>query len=164
MARSILGFKPTTQTLSATATPGAQTRPGVALSGAALQARLRQKRSSAYVEAMARLDAGGHVHSQAATQALVDAIRSELPELAAVSEEVLPQGIVSRCHLGVPYEVHSLDCTGRIIEHYKFHQPLPGALERARSLALHPGYAFIEVYSNRLIAVSASGQTAIIDL
>jgi hypothetical protein len=31
-------------------------------------------------------------------------------------------------------------------------------------VALHPGYAFIEVYSNRLIAVSESGQTAFIDL
>ena len=27
-------------------------------------------------------------------------------------------GIVSICYLGKPYEVHSLDITGQIIEHY----------------------------------------------
>ena len=35
---------------------------------------------------------------------------------------------------------------------------------RARALAQHPGYAFIEVYPTRLITVSASGQTAVIDI
>ena len=43
-------------------------------------------------------------------------------------------------------------------------EALPSLMERARSLAQHPGYAFIEVYSTRLITVSASGQTAIIDI
>ena len=131
------------------------------LNGAALQARLRQKRSSAYVQAVTQLDAGGHVHSPAATQALIDAIRNELPD---VSIDALPFGIVSRCYLGAPYEVHTLDCSGSIIQHYKTHESLPATLERARSLAQHPAYAFIEVYGSRLIAVSSSGQTALIDL
>lgn len=161
MARSILGLQPTAQTpVSLTATPPHAPAAGLA-SGAALQARLRQKRSSTYVEAMARLDAGGHVHSPAATQALVDAIRSELPEVSMPS---LPLGIVARCHLGAPYEVHTLECSGGIIAHYKTHQGLPALLERARSLAVHPGYAFIEVYSQRLIAIGHNGQTSLIDL
>ncbi|WP_027014489.1 hypothetical protein [Comamonas composti] len=158
MARSILGLKPTTETLAPALS---RSTVSTALSGPALQARLRQKRSSAYVQAMTQLDAGGHVHSPVTTQALVEAIRNELPE---VDIESLPLGIVSRCYLGAPYEVHTLDCSGSIIQHYKTHQGLPALLERARGLALHPGYAFIEVYSTRLIAVGESGQTALIDL
>lgn len=113
------------------------------------------------MDAVTRLDAGGHVHSPAATQALMDAIRQELPD---VQVDALPHGIVARCYLGAPYEVHTLDCTGSIIEHYKTFEALPALLEKARSLALHPNYAFIEVYASRLIAVSSSGQTALIDI
>lgn len=159
MARSLLGIRPSTSTASELPTISAA--PRSQLDGAALQARLRQKRSSAYVEAVTKLDAGGHVHNPAATQALIDAIRQELPD---VSVDALPFGIVSRCYLGAPYEVHTLDCGGNIIQHYKTHEGLPAPLERARSLALHPGYAFIEVYGTRLIAVSTSGQTALIDI
>ena len=101
------------------------------------------------------------MNSPAATQAFIDAIRQELPD---VSVDALPHGIVARCYLGPPHEVHTLDCSGQIIQHYKTHEGLPPLLERARSLALHPGYAFIEVYATRLIAVSATGQTALIDL
>lgn len=158
MARSLLGIQ---TPASVTSLPATDTRSTRALVGPALHARLRQKRSAAYLEAMAQLDAGGHVHRAAATQALVDAIRKELPE---VSVDALPHGIVARCYLGPPHEVHTLDCGGHIIRHYKSHESLPAPLERARSLAQHPGYAFIEVYTNRLIAVSASGQTALIDL
>ena len=159
MARSILGIKSPNNTLAALSPIRDTVR--ATLTGAALQARLRQKRSSAYIDTLTRLDAGGHVHSPTATQALIDAIKAELPE---VSVDALPHGIVSRCYLGAPYEVHTLDCSGSIIEHYKNHQSLPALLERARTLALHPGYAFIEVYAQRLIAVSDSGQTSIIEL
>lgn len=163
MARSILGVAPAGASLDlSTATRSGQAgTSGAQLSAAQLQARLRQKRSTAYIEAMTRLDAGGHIHSPAAAQAFQEAIRREMPD---VSIDSLPHGIVARCHLGPPYEVHTLDCSGQIVQHYKNHQALPPALERARSLALHPGYAFIEVYAQRLVAVSASGQTALIDL
>ena len=156
MARSLLGIQPktTTPTLE-NSQVATQT-----LTGLALQARLRQKRSAAYIEAITKLDTGGHVHSPAATQALVDAIRNELPN---ISVDALPVGIVSRCYLGSPYEVHTLDCTGNIIQHFKTHESLPSFLERARSLALHKSYAFIEVYTTRLIAVGHNGQTALIN-
>ena len=156
MARSLLGIQP------ATAIPlRAQTATTPRLAGAQLEARLRKKRSAAYIRAVTQLDAGGHVHSPASVQALIEAIRQELPD---VQIDALPLGIVSRCYLGAPYQVHTLDCTGSIIQHYKTFEPLPSLLERARSVALHPGYAFVEVYSNRLIAVGESGQTAFIDL
>ena len=157
MARSLLGVRPSTQTpLELTPSTTSRTQ----LGGAELQARLRQKRSQKYIDAITKLDAGTYVHSPAATQALIDAIRQELPD---VQVDALPCGIVSRCYLGAPYEVHTLDCTGNIIQHYKTYEALPALLERARSLALHPNYEFIEVYTSRLIAVSSSGQTALID-
>lgn len=164
MARSILGTRPAEAAVQASLrtalVPGTHTT----LSGAALQARLRQKRSAGYIEAMTRLDAGTHLHgahAAQATQDLLALLRQELPEVAI---DALPMGIVAKCHLGVPYEVHTLTCAGSIIQHFKAGEPLPQQLERARSLAQHPAYAFIEVYPSRLITVSASGQTAIIDL
>ena len=35
-------------------------------------------------------------------------------------------------------------------------------MERGRSLALHPGYAFIEIYVDKLIAVADNGDTSIV--
>jgi hypothetical protein len=131
----------------------------VRLEGAALEKRLRQKRSGTFVETMARLDAGGAVVSKEKVQELIDQIAQELPELAELQ---LPLGIVSKCYLGEPYEVHTLDCKLEIIEHYKRGQPLPNGMEKARKLAMHPGYAYIEVYSNMMCAVSHSGDVAMI--
>lgn len=152
MARSILGIKPADAGVQASLRTAGLGQAHTTLSGAALQARLRQKRSGAYIEAMTRLDAGSHLQG---------AIRQELPD---VSIDALPVGIVSKCHLGPPYEVHTLTCAGNIIQHFKTGQPLPQPMERARALAQHDSYAFIEVYPTRLITVSACGQTAVIDI
>lgn len=161
MARTIMGTKPhETTPLRTKAVGSANTK----LEGDALRVRLRQKRSGAYVEGMTRLDAGTHLHgahSALAAQALMDLIRQELPD---VSVEALPIGIVAKCYLGVPYEVHTLSCAGCIIQHFKQGEALPHLMERARSLAQHPEYAFIEVYSSRLVTVTINGQTAIIDI
>jgi hypothetical protein len=161
MARFILGVKPPQPGLAPdlrvdTSPAAARAR----LAGPELQARLRQKRSTAYVEAMTQLDAGGHVHSRAATEALMEAIRNELPDIQI---DALPVGILAKCFLGDPYEVHTLDCSGSIVQHYKRGQAAPNGMERARSLARGGQYAFIEVYTDKLIAVSALGQTAIIE-
>lgn len=160
MARFILGTKPAAtvslEALPATDVSHARTK----LGGAALQARLRMKRSSRYIESLTRLDAGTHAHGTQATEDLQAAIRAELPD---VSVDALPFGIVAQCHLGAPYEVHTLECSGNIIHHYKTGETLPLLMERARSLARHPDYAFIEVYATKLITVTASGQTAIIE-
>ncbi len=156
MGRLILGTKP----MQANVAKPVNILAGNQLSSQSLQMRLRQKRSARYIDAMTQLDAGGHVHSTAANQALLDAIRQELPD---VTVDSLPLGVVSKCYLGAPYEVHTLDCTGGIAKHFKCGESLPPLMERARSLANHPTYAFIEVYSTKLIAVSASGETAIIE-
>ena len=104
---------------------------------------LRKTRSKEYMDALHKLDAGGHVHNQHKVNEIIDAIRNEFPEVE-ISGVLL--GFVSICYLGKPYEVHTLDMTGQIIEHYKSGQTLPGGLEKARSIALRGGYDFIEVY------------------
>lgn len=156
MTRLILG----TKSIQSALTNQVQISGRSHLKPQALQARLRQKRSSRYIEAMTQLDSGGHIHSTEANQALQDAIRQELPDITV---DALPLGVVSKCYLGAPYEVHTLDCTGGIVKHFKRGETLPTLMERARSLANNSNYAFIEVYSTKLIAVSATGQTAIIE-
>ena len=120
---------------------------------------LRKPRSKAYMDAVHRLDAGGHVHNQNKVNGIIDAIREEFPEVELAGVML---GIVSQCYLGKPYEVHTLDLGGGIIEHYKSGQPLPDGLEKARSIAIRGGYDFVEVYSDCCRAVSSSGSVAVI--
>ena len=102
---------------------------------------LRQPRSKGYMEAMRKLDAGGHVHNQEKINEIINTIKNELPE---VDLSGLLLGCVSICYLGHPYEVHTLDLTNGIIEHYQEGQTLPDGLEKARGIAMRGGYAFIE--------------------
>jgi hypothetical protein len=120
---------------------------------------LRKKRSKQYMDAIHELDAGGHVMNQSKVDEIINKISLEFPELE-MSGILL--GYVSKCYLGKPYEVHTLDIIGGIIEHYKARQPLPDGLEKARGIALHGGYAFIEVYSDCCRAVSEDGTVAVI--
>ena len=120
---------------------------------------LRKTRSKEYMDALHKLDAGGHVHNQHKVNAIIDAIRNEFPEVE-ISGVLL--GFVSICYLGKPYEVHTLDMTGEIIEHYKAGQILPGGLEKARSIALRGGYDFIEVYVDCCRCISSTGAVSVI--
>ncbi len=156
MARMLLG--PATRPAATTVSNRAAT-PALALSPQQVEMRLRQPRSRAYVDAVSKLDAGGHVHSREALEALLQAVGQEMQELNA---QFWPVGYVSKCYLGAPYEVHSLDCTGNIICHYQAGQPLPDGMERARTLARSAHYACIEVYHDKLIAVAANGDVSLI--
>jgi hypothetical protein len=129
------------------------------LAGAQLASRLREKRSAKYIEAMNRLDAGGHQQNAAATQELLDAIAAEFPEIGI---DQRPLGIVSRCYLGEPYEVHRCGLDGNIIEHFERHRAMPPLYEHARGLATHGAYAFIEIYAGSLRAVGADGSVAVL--
>lgn len=122
---------------------------------------LRKTRSKEYMDAMHKLDAGGHVHNQHKVNEIIDRIRNEFPDLE-ISGIML--GIVSICYLGKPYEVHTLDITGQIIEHYKSGYILPGGLEKARSIAMRGGYDFIEVYVDCCRAVSSNGSVSVISV
>lgn len=120
---------------------------------------LRKPRSKEYMDALHKLDAGGHVHNQHKVNEIINTIRDEFPEVE-VSGVLL--GFVSICYLGQPYEVHTLDMSGEIIEHYKSGQALPVGLEKARSIALRGGYDFIEVYADCCRCVSSTGAVSVV--
>ena len=120
---------------------------------------LEKKRSKAYIDTLCKLDAGGHVHNQDKIKEILAAIRNEFPE---VDFSGILLGYVSKCYLGKPYEVHSLDVAGEIIEHYKEGETLPNGMEKARGIAVYGGYEFIEVYTDCYRAVSANGEVSVI--
>lgn len=120
---------------------------------------LRKRRSKEYMDAIHKLDAGGHVHNQHQVKEIIDAINEEFPE---VSLSGMLLGVVSKCYLGDPYEVHSLDMTGFIIMHYKRGEVMENGLEKARSIAMRGGYDCIEVYTDCCRAVASDGSIAVI--
>ena len=155
--------RPQTQTKSEsvlTTKPKAQSGQTKLMDKMMLDRLLRSPRSKEYMEAMRKLDAGGHTHNQHKVEELLDVIRNEFPEVEIAS---IMLGVVSICYLGAPYEVHTLDITGNIIEHYKAGHPLPGGLEKARSLAMRGGYEFIEVYVNCCRCVSSNGSVSVVN-
>ena len=122
---------------------------------------LRKTRSKEYMEAMQKLDTGGHVHNKSAVQDIMDALAKEFPEIN------LPDillGIVAPCYLGDPYEVHSVDIAGNITTHYKSGQPMPGSLEKVRGMVMNGGYILVEVYTDCCRAVSANGTVSVVPL
>ncbi len=120
---------------------------------------LRKSRSKEYMNALHKLDAGGHVHNQNKVNEIINTIKKEFPE---VELSGILLGYVAICYLGKPYEVHTLDITGGIIEHYKAGHTLPGGLEKARSIAMRGGYDFIEVYVDCCRAISPNGSVSVI--
>ena len=136
---------------------GASVPQGSPTTRAELESRLRRTRSSKYLEAIRCLDAGTHVADREALRSLLAEISREFPDL---SLDQRPLGIVSTCYLGAPYQVHVCDLGGEIIKHYETFRPMPVPFEGARALALHPSYAFVEVYADGCRAVSADGAVA----
>lgn len=126
-----------------------------------LERVMHKQRSKRYVELMRSLDAGGHVCNKNQVDEIINAIREEFPE---VELDGVMLGIISQCYLGAPYEVHVLDFTGGIIDHYKAGHPLPLGMEKARTLAMRGGYEFIEVYINYCVAVDLSGRSSVIQM
>ena len=120
---------------------------------------LRKPRSKKYMEVVSKLDAGSHAHNHDKVNEIIESILEEFPEIELRGNFI---GIVSKCYLGDDYEVHRLDMTYSIIDHYRRGQPLPDGLEKARSIAIHGGYAFIEVYTNCCRAVSINGDVSVI--
>jgi len=114
------------------------------------QALLGRPRSRRYLESAAHLDAG--TAGKVDVSELAATIAAEFGAGAA-----FPVGLLSRCYLGAPYEVHILDLAGEIVEHYTVGQPLPFPYAGARRLALHPSYVAIEVYPDRFVCLHEDG-------
>lgn len=126
-----------------------------------LDAILRQPRSKDYMESVHQLDAGGHVHNQELVKKIIETIKNEYQDIDPFELDIF-LGIVSVCGLGVPYEVHTLNFCGEIIEHYKSGRTLPGDMEKARTIAMYGGYSFVEVYTDCCRAVAADGSVSVI--
>lgn len=108
------------------------------------------RRSSRYVDAIGRLDAG--VVHDADVSEIAETVRAEFGPGAS-----MPVGLLARCFLGAPYEVHTIDLTDLVVEHYELGRALPEPYARARRLALHPAYLAIEVYRDRLVCLREDG-------
>jgi hypothetical protein len=113
--------------------------------------RTKQKqRSKKYLDLITGLDAKT-ITDTAGMQQLLSAIHEEFGTANTAS---IPLGIVGKCFLGHPHEVHILDFAGtHIIRHYKIGEPMPPDFEKARSLAIHNAYLFVEVYTDKLIPI-----------
>lgn len=120
---------------------------------------LRKKRSSEYLKALSQLDAAGANMSKQQFDKVIEIIKGEFSEIELGG---LLVGYVSKCYLGHPYEVHTLSYNLQIIEHYEVGKILPNGMEKARSLACHGNYQFIEVYTDCCRAISEDGSVAVI--
>ena|SRR5215212_5646249 len=160
MPRPIIGIPQASAGVSARSRIESQNASRTGLSGAKLQQRLRQKRSSAYIDIIGKIDAGAYQSDRAAFDSLLEAISDEFPELRI---DELPLGIVSKCYLGAPFEVHICDLSGEILKHFEAFRSMPPPFERSRSLAIHPAYAFVEVYSDTLRAIAPDGSVSVIE-
>ena len=122
-------------------------------------AALRSRRSRAYVECVSGLDGLAPTDTGAAKR-MAEAIGAEF---ASLELPEVPLGLLAKCHLGQPHDVHMLDLTGQIVRHVKRQESLPGPYAGARTLALHPAYAFIEVYPSSLHCVRADGTVTTVE-
>lgn len=115
---------------------------------------LLKKRSKRYLEFISKLDVNTVTHTKG-MQELINVIKEEF---GTAELSCLPLGIVAKCFLGHPHEVHTLDLIGKqIITHYKIGELLPNDFEKARTLAKHNAYAFVEVYRDKVILIREDG-------
>ncbi len=121
---------------------------------------LRKKRSSAYMAAIKKLDAGGKQLSQSEVEDLLATINGEFPEVNLTG---VLEGYVAKCYLGGTFDVHTLDYMLQIVTHFHTGEPLPAGMERARSLAKR-GYAYIEVYTDCCRAISENGDVSVVQI
>jgi len=115
---------------------------------------LLKKRSKKYIDFFSKLDQ----KTLTDTKGWNEAMQMIQEEFGTAELASLPLGIVSKCYLGHPYEVHILDLsTTQIIQHYKITEPMPGEFEKARGVAKHNTYALVEVYNDKLILLREDG-------
>ncbi len=118
---------------------------------------LRKTRSERFVNAMKSLDAGGGVKSL--PPEVFEAINDEFPEIDLGGFLL---GFVSKCYLGGSFEVHTLDYSLQIVQHFQLGEALPDGMEKARRLANNSQYEFVEVYTDRCCAVDKDGNVSVI--
>lgn len=113
-----------------------------------------KKRSVKYMDQINGLDAKTLIDTKG-MQEMMNAVQEEFGTADIAN---LPLGILAKCYLGHPHEVHTLDLVGnQIIKHYKINETLPADFEKARVVAKHQVYAFVEVYRDKLILIRKDG-------
>lgn len=118
-----------------------------------------KKRSRKYLDIIAGLDS----KMLTETKGIEDLIKAIQEEFGTTEPSNLPLGIVSRCFLGHPYEVHTLDLIGsQIIKHYKIYETMDADFEKARTVAKHNAYALVEVYKDKIILIREDGAAVVL--
>lgn len=113
-----------------------------------------KKRSKKYLDLIAGLDSKTLSH----TKGINELIKAIQEEFGTAELPNLPIGIVAKCFLGHPYEVHTLDLSGsQIIKHYKGSETMEADFEKARTVAQHNAYAMVEVYKDKIILIREDG-------
>jgi len=116
-----------------------------------------KKRSKRYLDLIASLD--HEVLND--TKGFEEVLKAIQEEFGTAELANLPLGIVAKCFLGHPYEVHTLDLSGsQIIRHYKAAESMEPDFEKARTVAKHNSYAMIEVYKDKMILIREDGSTS----
>ena len=113
-----------------------------------------KKRSRKYLDCIAGLDA----KTLTDTKGMDELMRAIQEEFGTAELANLPLGIVAKCFLGHPYEVHTLDLSdSQIIKHYTTGETMEADFEKARTVAKHNAYALVEVYKDKMILVRDDG-------
>ena len=113
-----------------------------------------KKRSKKYLDLISGLDA----KTLSDTKGMNELIKAIQEEFGTAELSSLPLGILSKCFLGHPYEVHTLDLSGsQIIRHYKTTETMEPDFEKARSVAKHNAYAMVEIYKDKIILIREDG-------
>lgn len=120
---------------------------------------LRQKRSERYMDFLTDLDMG-NVDMKAQISAIIEEIKKEFPLIEIPGDFI---GYCSKCYLGKDFEVHTVDFTQTIIEHFRKNEPLPEGMEKARYLAKDEHYELIEVYTHCIRAIDHDGNVSVIE-
>ncbi|WP_294285367.1 hypothetical protein [uncultured Chryseobacterium sp.] len=116
-----------------------------------------KKRSQQYMNLIKGIDTELLTETQG-REVLMEKIQDEFGTAELAN---LPLGILAKCFLGHPHEVHTLDLSAnQIIKHYKIEESLPDHFEKARTLARHNAYAFVEVFKDKLILIREDGTAA----
>ena len=115
-----------------------------------------QKRSKVYINFLTSLE-NIDAYKLNGYKELTDQISKEIGPLGMPTS---PIGILAKCFLGVPYDVHILGLEGEIIlNHYKVSEILPPDFSKARNLAIHNQYAIVEVYKDKFVLIDTDGNT-----
>lgn len=113
-----------------------------------------KKRSRKYLDCIAGLDA----KTLTDTKGMDELMLTIQEEFGTAELAGLPLGIVAKCFLGHPYEVHTLDLSGsQIIKHYTTAETMEADFEKARTIARHNAYALVEVYKDKMILIRDDG-------